>query len=140
MCIDCIIAFLISALYGFFKACTDIKRDKPISNFLWHYFNEHQKYLKWYVGGAESGYNQRFPWTSDFWHFCDDCKFYLLMIAFLYSLAIDLPLAFIFVIPMLYVAGRTFALFYHYLLPDEPNGGVYKFVVNSILFWKAENV
>ena len=124
---DIIVAFILSSLYGIFKAVTDIRRDQPNTNWLFYHLS-----YRFYFGG---GYSQRFPWDQDLWHLADDLKLLVLLIAFAYPTP---EYWYLYPLPMYFWAGRTFSLFYHYLLPDE-RAPLARWLVCSIAFWLPEN-
>jgi len=130
------VAILFVVLYGLFKALTDERRDNPDDNWLTSHINQ-----KFYYGGAERGYTQRFPFVwSDFWHSFDDCKLFLLILALLIPLHLVWYKFILYSVFLMWLSGRAFALPYTYLLPDvKKNGSIWSWIINSILFWRGEN-
>lgn len=138
---DFILVFVIPFVYGFAKFCTDIWRDVYYANWIsfyarWLELHGHSGLLKWYEGGQE--YSQRVPWSIDFWHTFDNLKFWLLLFVPIVTVHTTW-LIWVFPLPMLFVFGRTFTLFYHVIGRTVPTESFWTWFVNCFLFWRPEN-
>jgi hypothetical protein len=125
-------------LYAICKAITDIRRDQPASNWLYHALSGPWG-RRFYEGGAVNGYTQRMPFSSDMWHLADASKLYLLIGALLLNLELAWWGYLVLAVVLLAIAGRLFALLYSYLLPDWKQNKLWTWLVNSFLFWRGEN-
>jgi hypothetical protein len=133
---DLLLLLAIPLVYGFAKSCTDLRRDAAQDNYFYHIAQEYAWFNKFYYGLGN--YSQRFPWDQDFWHFWDDVKLLALVVAVVIAPMAHLPI-WVFPLPMYWLAGRFFSLFYSYVLPDHKRGTIWDWMVRSILFWIAEN-
>lgn len=130
-----VIFILITALYGFAKACTDIYRDHKLNNKIYLYGKnrcESTWFYKWYMGGNKN-YNPSL--IGDFWHFFDSkvkpfC--YLFSCYLMYYIEVQVC---VLILTGFGTMMITFILFYHYLFPIKPDGDYIHFMKRTFLFW-----
>jgi len=147
-----IVAFyLMVTLYGFSKACTDIRLFWS-PNKVSECFARHPEWLTWYIGG-NANYPPGQVWTADWWHFWEHIKdfcvgwlspafggaillgFYITggynLVSALQNTGIALFLAY-------WYSGRVFVYFSHYGLRLDPDGNFGHFLKDTILFWRQD--